>query len=172
MLNRHNFQCTHTGIAPQALPASQPNLGSNPYHFSSFDGDRVRFFQNDRMMHTSNAIPVGGSSFERKGDNVHNPYVGMYAQNLVCKKGVGNIDNQCLCPGSGDSMPYAMQGAQMTDYVTKTLFSPFLPETIPGLTPAAQIAIKQRSPVSGQGNFYQMDQPLPCAGAGGGKLRT
>ncbi len=156
--------CADAGIAPQALQQSGNTPKSVPYHYSSFDGERVNYSQVNERMHRVNRFPSDGKKWETGLES----YPGLYDSGLVCSKGISNIDNQCLCPGSGDSMPYVYQPPQTTAAVTNLLFSPFLPGAVPELTPAAQQLVAERAQLPrGVGSYYQLDAPLSCGEAGG-----
>jgi len=151
-MNYRNQKCSHSGLAPQALPQAGNSLLSDPYIYSDFDGERVNYKQVDDAMHRVNRFPLDSES-----------YPGLYNSGLVCTKGQSGIDNQCLCPGSSDSMPFNTQLPEMTDASTRLLFAPFLPGAVPQLTPSAQRLVAERSQLPrGHGSYYELDAPLPC----------
>lgn len=159
-INRHNANCKYPTIAPQALPQSGNKVTDVPFHYESFDGKQVNYSQVNQLMHRHNQFPMDSYVTREFAPDVH---LGLYNSNLVCSKGTSNIDNDCMCPGSTDSMPFNSQTIGMNTRLTNQLFSPFLPNAIPELTNAAQINIKQRQQLpSGQGSFYDFDLPLPC----------
>jgi len=159
-IQRHNASCRYPTIAPQALPPSGDKLTDVPFHYKNFDGNRVNYNQVNQLMHRQNRFPIDYYVTNEFAPDVN---LGIYNSNLVCAKGTSNIDNQCLCPGSSDTMPFNSETQGMQTHLTHQLFSPFLPNAVPELTPAAQINIKQRQQLPpGVGSFYQFDEPLPC----------
>ena len=159
-MQRHNAQCQFATIAPQALPQSGNNITDVPFHYGSFDGNRVNYTQVNELMNRHNQFPNDTTVTSKYAPQVD---LGLYNSNLVCAKGTSNIDNSCMCPGSTDTMPFNSQPNGMTSRLTHQLFSPFIPDSIPQLTDAAKINIQQRRPLPpGQGSFYQFDLPLPC----------
>lgn len=152
--------CANQSIAPQALPQTGDTLKSVPYQFSNFDGRRVNYSQVDEAMYRVNRFPKDGRPGESQFTQSN---LGLYNSGLVCAKGISNIDNQCLCPGSNDTMPYNIQPVSTTTAVTNMLFTPFLHNSVPQLTPSAQKLVAERSRLpAGEGSYYQMDAPLPC----------
>lgn len=159
-LQQHNMSCAHGHIAPQALPPSGDTIRDDPFHYESFDGMRVNYAQVNQRMNRVNRFPIDHYVNREYAPDVN---LSIYDSNLVCNKGVSNVDNSCVCPGSGDTMPFNTQTHDMHVRLTNQLFSPFVPNSIPELTPAAKEIIRQRQPLPpGVGSFYQFDMPLPC----------
>lgn len=155
--------CADPGIAPQALPPSGTHLNQVPYQFSSFDGDRVSYTQVNEPLHRVNRFPRDQKPGDRNVSILS--YPGIYRSGMVCARGITNIDNRCLCPGSADTMPFNHQPPTTTAAVTNMLFSPFLPGAIPELTASAQQLVRERSRLPPKaGSYYQLDAPLPCPG--------
>ncbi len=72
----------------------------------------------------------------------------LYGQNeaaydtlLVCKTGVSNIDNLCLCPGSSNSTPFNSESDKLGG-----LFVPEQPGMVAAPTTAARCLMAERRP--------------------------
>ncbi len=132
---------------------------------SSFDGSRVNFLQH---LGPSSAFPPTLIRFPTdqrpsgpSGSQLED-YPGLYNSQMVCKRGVMGVNNQCICPGSRDQMPFENLTPEAVTYKTRILFSPFVKNGVPPLTPAAQKLVAQRSQMPrGVGARFGFDDPVP-----------
>lgn len=147
--------CAHdASYTPQALPRDGSIGPGDPITTESFDGSRVSYSQFDASRHQVNRYPS-----DRKPRQYSSlvSYPGRFDLNIVCDKGMAGIDGKCVCPGSADQMPFNSESAGNV-LTNKMLFDPFLPGSMPQLTPAAQHLVNQRSPLPpGVGRYYSLD---------------
>lgn len=73
---------------------------------------------------------------------------GVYDSMLMCKSGVSNIDNSCMCPGSSNSTPFNFENPLMS-----RLFVPEQPGMSVEPTHAARCLMAARKP-------WQLSQPF------------
>ncbi len=135
------MSCTQVRIEPQALP--YPSASNGNYTYGAWSNNTKRG--------TEVYVDTGNHQVYRTLDKS-----AMYNSGMGCQSGIPALDNHCICPGSNNSMPYEMQSPAMTAAATDLLFSPFLPNAIPQLSPAAQKLVAQRSPLY-NGATYNMD---------------
>ncbi len=133
--------CTQVRIAPQALPYPSARNGNYTYGAWSEPSDRG----------TEVYVDAGTHRVYRSLENS-----GMYKSAMGCSSGIAGLDNNCICPGSMNSMPYEVQSGALTAAANKLLFSPFIPHAITPLTPAAQRLVAERSPLH-NGASYDFD---------------
>ena len=100
---------------------------SSTHSSSAFDGISVKhMYQNPN----ANRVILYGQN-EAAYDNL-----------LVCKTGVSNIDNTCLCPGSSNSTPFNADAN-----ILNRLFVPEQPDMVAAPTNAARCLMAQRRPL-------------------------
>lgn len=100
---------------------------SSTHSSSAFDGISVKhMYQNPN----ANRVILYGQN-EAAYDNL-----------LVCKTGVSNIDNTCLCPGSSNSTPFNADANLLN-----RLFVPEQPDMVAAPTNAARCLMAQRRPL-------------------------
>lgn len=116
---------------PVPKPAPVPSSGgpaNQGWVMSAFDGVSVK---NTYTNAASNRVILYG-----QGE-------GMYDNLLVCKSGVSNIDNMCVCPGSSNSTPFNNESSALA-----RLFVPEQPGMIPPPTHASRCLMAERRPLN------------------------
>lgn len=127
--------------ATQALPVPNPDQGR--YRAGEFTSLGASGVQN-----VYNLVPLHRRVLYSQDQ-------GPFIPNLVCKAGVAGVNNDCLCPGSADSMPFLQQSNSYTNCNFNSLFLPTYSEAFPHLTRAALSLVKERSPLpKGRGSAY------------------
>ena len=98
---------------------------------------------------TNSSSAFDGVSVKHMYRNPKANRVILYGQNesaydnlMVCKTGVSNIDNTCLCPGSANSTPFNPDAN-----ILNRLFVPEQPGMIAAPTNAARCLMAQRRPL-------------------------
>jgi len=136
--------CTQVRIAPQALP--YPSVRNGNYTYGAWSEPSA----------SGTEVYVDGGTHRvyRKVENN-----GMYDSGMGCSSGIPGLDNNCICPGSQNSMPYEVQPPALTAAANQLLFSPFIPQAVSPLSPAAQRLIAERSPLY-NGASYDFDTPV------------
>jgi hypothetical protein len=144
--------CRDIGIAPQALQIP-PKDTPTQYTYGAFGGEYVQDVYVNHKLHQVHRFPE-----DNRRETGLAVYEGLYDSGMGCRRGVPGIDNQCVCPGSRDQMPFQVQPPMLTQAVTRMDFSPFLPGAIPQLTPAAQKLVAERQPLPhSQRHLVSMD---------------
>lgn len=132
--------CLFSTIAPQAIEANERNT------YGSFTGSAVQNITVAPAMHRLNSYS-------------HNNALSV--NNAVCRSGIMGIDNQCICPGSMNQMPF--QQSPLQPIVNTLLFQPFVEGMMTEVSPVAKQLIAERRPLPQDlAGGYNLDRAIPC----------
>ena len=104
-----------------------------------FDGTAVRNVYTLPGIHRQVFVPQDQTYFD---------------MHLVCKQGMDNIDNQCVCSTSSNSTPYNTRTEAMSN-----LFVPENPKFIPSINPALKSLMRDRAPLHLPSKYHKTMGP-------------
>ena len=104
-----------------------------------FDGTAVRNLYTIPSLHRQVFVPQDHTHF-----NMH----------LVCKQGMDNVDNKCVCPTSSNTTPYNARSGAMSH-----MFVPENPHLIPSINPALKCLMRDRAPLHLPSQYHKTMGP-------------